>query len=272
MMDLAHLLNLHGRARVRKTVLILERIEHESTESIHAFPLLYLRELAVMLKESPESPDSLVQAAGSFLQAIDREQLFSEGRDNSDTRSMLRALNQFRHALMRISGQTPADWDFVNAPRSSSGFAQRKAGMRVYLEDVRSPFNIGSIFRTAEALGFEEIILSPECADPMHPRARRSAMGTIERMAWRRAPVSSLAEMEGVFALEVGGSALGEYTFPLPGVMVLGSEELGISSDALQYCTAGRVEIPLVGAKASLNVATAFGIAAFAWFSDAPPT
>jgi hypothetical protein len=72
MMDLAHLLNLHGRARVRKTVLILERIEHESTESIHAFPLLYLRELAVMLKESPESPDSLVQAAGSFLQAIDR--------------------------------------------------------------------------------------------------------------------------------------------------------------------------------------------------------
>jgi tRNA G18 (ribose-2'-O)-methylase SpoU len=54
--------------------------------------------------------------------------------------------------------------------------------------------------------------------------------------------------------------------------MVLGSEELGISSDALQYCTAGRVEIPLVGAKASLNVATAFGIAAFAWFSDAPPT
>lgn len=267
MMDLAHLLNLHGRARVRKTVLILERIERESVESIHAFPLLYLRELAVILKESPESPGSLVQAACSFLQAIAREQLSSEESGDTDTRSMLRALNQFRHVLMRISGQTPADWDFVNAPRSSSGLVQRKAGMRVYLEDVRSPFNIGSIFRTAEALGFEEIILSPECADPMHARARRSAMGTIERMAWRRAPVSSLAEMGGTFALEVGGSALGKFTFPLPGVMVLGSEELGISSDALQYCTAGRVEIPLVGAKASLNVATAFGIAAFAWFS-----
>ena len=267
MIDIAHLLNLHGRARVRKTVLILERIEREFTMDMHALPLSYLRELAVMLKESPESPDSIIQAASIFLQATNCEQLSLEGQTNADKRSMLRALNQFRHALMRISGQTPADWDFVDAPRGSSCLARRKTGMRVYLEDVRSPFNIGSIFRTAEAFGFEEIILSPECADPMHPRARRSAMGTIERIAWRRAPVSSLAEMEGVFALEVGGSAIGEYNFPLPGVMVLGSEELGISSDALQYCSAGSVEIPLVGAKASLNVATAFGIAAFAWFS-----
>jgi len=139
--------------------------------------------------------------------------------------------------------------------------------MRAYLEDIRSPFNVGSIFRTAEALGFEEIILSPECADPLHPRALRTAMGTVERMPWRRAPVSALAEMEGVFALEVGGSALQDFEFPLPGIMVLGSEELGVSREALGLCSRGCAEIPLVGSKASLNVATAFGIAGFAWLS-----
>lgn len=258
-MDIAHLLNLHGRARVRKAVLILERIEREFAESSHALPVAYLQELAAFLNESSESSESITFASSSFLKALEQE---------AEEYAVFRALNQFRHALMRISGQTPADWDFVNVPRSSSGLATRKAGMRVYLEDVRSPFNIGSIFRTAEALGFEEIILSPECADPLHPRARRSAMGTIERMPWRRAPLAALAELQGVFALEVGGDPIGRFAFPLPGVMVLGSEELGISSQALQYCRAGKVEIPLVGAKASLNVATAFGIAAFAWFSQ----
>jgi TrmH family RNA methyltransferase len=137
--------------------------------------------------------------------------------------------------------------------------------MRVYLEDIRSPFNVGSIFRTAEALGFEEIIISPECADPLHPRALRTAMGTIERLAWRRAPISALAAMEGVFALEVGGTPLQDFDFPLPGIMVLGSEELGVSQEVLRHCSRGSVEIPLVGSKASLNVATAFGIAGFAW-------
>jgi tRNA G18 (ribose-2'-O)-methylase SpoU len=48
--------------------------------------------------------------------------------------------------------------------------------------------------------------------------------------------------------------------------MVLGSEELGVSNKALQYCSAGCVEIPLVGTKASLNVATAFGIAGYSWY------
>jgi len=141
--------------------------------------------------------------------------------------------------------------------------------MRVYLEDLRSPFNVGSIFRTAEALGFEEVILSPECADPLHPRAQRSAMGTIERMPWRRVTLSTLAtqlEQTEIFALEVGGVPLDEFQFPQSGVMVLGSEELGISRQAMEYCTAGCVEIPLVGTKASLNVAIAFGIAGFSWF------
>jgi len=59
---------------------------------------------------------------------------------------------------------------------------------------------------------------------------------------------------------------LDEFQFPQSGVMVLGSEELGISRQAMEYCTAGCVEIPLVGTKASLNVAIAFGIAGFSWF------
>lgn len=254
MMDIRHFANLHGRARTRKAVLILERIEREwrSMDSpSYERSLVYARGLAEFMAISDESPEEVVLAAQNFL----------------SSKADLQAINRFRHALMAASGQRPADWDFVAEPRPPLSRATSRPGMRVYLEDIRSPFNVGSVFRTAEALGFEEIILSPECADPLHPRALRTSMGTVERLPWRRAPTSELAAMEGVFALEVGGIALQEFDFPLPGIMVVGSEELGISRETLGFCRRGCAEIPLVGTKASLNVATAFGIAGFAWLS-----
>lgn len=293
MMDLHHFANLHGRARTRKAVLILERIEREwkpqDRPSLERL-LGYAKSLAEFMATSDESSSDIVLASRTFLldPAIAAPQLpetgsapgtiivqgiavaqgsFEVDRCGDLSHIALRAINRFRHALMAISGQSPADWDFISAPRPSQSFAIRRPGMRAYLEDIRSPFNVGSIFRTAEALGFEELILSPECADPLHPRALRTSMGTIARLPWRRAPVSALAEMEGVFALEVGGSDLPDFAFPLSGIMVLGSEELGVSREALHLCSRGRVEIPLVGTKASLNVATAFGIAGFAWLS-----
>jgi TrmH family RNA methyltransferase len=284
MMDLRHFANLHGRARTRKAVLILERIEREwpsSDEHSKEFSLTYLRGLAEFIAASDESSAEIVLAARNFLldsviapQPRPSDTVAAQGSSGTDSGSAvfflatLRAINRFRHALMAVSGQNPADWDFIAGPRPALSRAARRPGMRAYLEDVRSPFNVGSIFRTAEALGFEEIILSPECADPFHPRARRTAMGTVARLPWRRAPISALGEMEGVFALEVGGTALREFVFPLSGVMVLGSEELGVSREALNFCGAGCVGIPLVGSKASLNVATAFGIAGFAWLSS----
>jgi TrmH family RNA methyltransferase len=74
--------------------------------------------------------------------------------------------------------------------------------------------------------------------------------------------------MEGpFFALETGGTRLGDFEFPPKGVMIVGSEELGTSPEALALADAslGRVTIPAYGAKGSLNVSVAFGIVLQAW-------
>ncbi len=276
MMDLKHFANLHGRARTRKAALLLERIERswaggiffpEDIDASHSSSSLsadvnrdveFARDLAEFLAMSEESSDEVANAAREFLVRV----------SSANFGTVRSALNSFRHRLMVISGQSPADWDFIASTRPGRASLHRASGMRIYLEDIRSPFNVGSIFRTAEALGFEEIILSPDCADPLHPRALRTAMGTVERMQWRRAALSELDIMENVFALEVGGTLLEDFDFPRSGTMVLGSEELGVSSEALRHCSKGVVEIPLTGAKASLNVATAFGIAGYTWLSS----
>jgi TrmH family RNA methyltransferase len=208
------------------------------------------------------------------------KKVFNESRDGFTTNDkpvILRALNNIKHILMTETGNEQADWDFTD----NSGHLdpeKRKIfeGMQVYLEDIRSPFNVGAIFRTAESFGVEKIILSPFCADPRHRRAERTAMGCIDIIPWERqelfaAPDNTLTDLSGeplpVFALETGGIPLADFPFPRRGLLIAGSEELGVSPRALAAADAslGRVSIPCYGAKASLNVSVAFGIALQMW-------
>ena len=139
--------------------------------------------------------------------------------------------------------------------------------MFVYLDEIRSPFNVGSMFRTAESFGAEKIFLSPLCASQEHPHAVRSAMGCIEIMPYEH--VHGLPHGIPVFALETGGTPLDEFSFPERGIMIAGSEELGVNPTLLEAADSslGRVTIPCFGAKGSLNVSVAFGIAMQAWAS-----
>ena len=68
-----------------------------------------------------------------------------------------------------------------------------------------------------------------------------------------------------IFALETGGTPIEEFQFPQKGICIIGSEELGISPQALKKATYGRVTIPMIGLKASLNVGVAFGILMQKW-------
>jgi len=201
--------------------------------------------------------------------------IFSEAQSPETVR---RALNNVKHLLHTETGREQADWDFNECfdRRDSAGMLNPKerqifTGMHIYLEDIRSPFNIGAMFRTAESFGVEKIILSPFCADPHHRRAQRTAMGCIDIVPWERQNLFSAEEIAHlqypVFALETGGIPLDEFTFPRQGLLIAGSEELGVSPRALAAADAslGRVSIPCYGAKASLNVSVAFGIAVNSW-------
>ena len=281
MIQVRQLAKLHGVARSRKCALLLERIELElsaqgfpleSGTETHSHELLtYALDLAAFLAESPESGAELAAAA-----------LRCQGlaRPPATPAAAFRAIDDLRHYLARASGQAPADWDLHDfraqgipaigkdgRPDPAAGLRSPLPGTRVFLEDIRSPFNVGTILRTAEALGFEEVLLSPACADPRHPRAERSAMGAVDLIPWRRCPLEELPALGEVFALELGGAALGEFAFPKRGVLILGSEELGVSADALAMAEDRRASIPMRGLKASINVAVAFGIAAHAWVS-----
>ncbi len=182
---------------------------------------------------------------------------------NSRSRYLGPAMEDLQHALLAQAGVQTGEWDLdipeECAPREVLPF-------RVYLDRVRSPFNVGSVFRTAESFGVREILLHPACASPLHPRARRSAMGCIDRIPWRTAEYD---EIEGaVFALETGGREIDVFPFPREGTAAVGSEEQGVSPELLEIAdrSLGRVSIPTAGGKRSLNLSVAYGILAFQWY------
>jgi len=210
----------------------------------------------------------------------DIEALLVESRKDTALSALLRLCNHTRHALLSAIGTFPAEWDLIvsegNIERSSSDSSADSdapfvrsyfPGVSVYAEDIRSPFNLGSIFRTAEAFGAEKVMISPLCVPPSHSRAQRSAMGCIDYLPWERLSLEEIPSSTPVFALETGGTSIEEFDFPHEGIVLIGSEELGLSSEALARAAYGRVSIPMTGIKASLNVGVAFGILMQAWTS-----
>ena len=179
---------------------------------------------------------------------------------------LLRELDSLRHRMASDLGMETADWDLLQ-PVGAEGPPRRVLPCRVYADLIRSPFNLGSIFRTSECFGVQEILIAPGGASPEHPRARRSAMGSIDLVPHRYAEPEELEACDGVFALETGGTPLGDFAFPPQGICVVGSEELGVRSGLrrLAESRAGIVSLPLRGAKGSLNVSVAFGILMHAW-------
>lgn len=218
-------------------------------------------------KKRAESIKDLLTLVDEEKRTFDKDGLLAGGA--AQEKSAVRVIcAQCRAALMEILEVTPADWNFIIAPHKD-GVRHYHKGVFVYLEGIRSPFNLGSIFRTAEALGAEKIFYSFDCASIKHPRAIRSAMGAISMIPSEEGDLDRLAKEYPIFALETGGEDIKTFSFPREGVVVIGSEELGISPDTLnkikKLSKNPIVTIPMTGKKESLNVAVAFGILLNSW-------
>lgn len=148
--------------------------------------------------------------------------------------------------------------------------ASDKTPLTVVLDDVRSMYNVGSVFRTADSFRLEKIMLCGITACPPHPEIHKTALGAELSMEWKSSPsvIDSVKKLheEGyeVYALEQV-----EHSVPLQNfkvehgkkyALILGNEVKGVSQEAVNICD-GAIEIPQFGTKHSMNVSVSGGIA-----------
>ena len=132
----------------------------------------------------------------------------------------------------------------------------------IYLDSVRSAYNVGSILRTVEALRIGTVYFSEKTPFIDNEKVRRTAMGAAEIVPVHRGiPLSTLPRPLIVLDTSDEAIPVSNFSFPNTFTLILGNEEYGVSDEALLLAD-HLVEIPLLGAKNSLNVACAFAIAA----------
>lgn len=147
------------------------------------------------------------------------------------------------------------------------------AGARsvLVLEDVVDHTNVGAILRCAAALGFDAVLLSPRCADPLYRRAVKVAVGAVFSVPWTRLPewYDALPDLSQrgftTVALTLAADAVPveEAVAGLDRVaLVLGSEGHGLSA-RWQAAADRRAIIPMHGGVDSLNVAAAAAVACY---------
>lgn len=147
---------------------------------------------------------------------------------------------------------------------------RRKKEVVLVLHNVRSRFNVGAIFRTADAAGVSKIYLCGITPAPPHPKIDKVALGAEKTVAFEhvRQTQRLLAKLKKesyyLVSLEQSKKSIPYYSlkprFPL--ALVVGSEVKGTPSSILRICNK-IVEIPMHGKKESLNVGIATGIVLF---------
>lgn len=142
-----------------------------------------------------------------------------------------------------------------------------KPALMVLLENIRSAYNVGSIFRTADSAGVARLYLTGYTAYPPHPKLEKTALGSLTSVPWEHhesaITVVQTLQKQGVrvLAAEVADVATSIYEigFTEDTCLVFGNEVDGVSQELLSRVD-GVVRVPMFGMKESLNVATAAGV------------
>ncbi len=160
-----------------------------------------------------------------------------------------------------------------------------KTPIIVVLENIRSAYNVGSVFRTSDAFLVEAIYIIGYTSQPPHKEIKKTALGAEETVLWKHFASSAEAihelransynvyaveQAEGSFKLNAIGFEADEKI-----AVIFGNEVAGVEQSTISLCD-GCIEIPQLGMKHSLNIATAAGVVLWELVSErmplSPPT
>lgn len=145
----------------------------------------------------------------------------------------------------------------------------KKNPIYIIVDNVLDTYNIGSIFRLADAVAVEKVLLCGDTETPPNHRIKKASINTTEWVSWEYAPTAveviknlrfKIKDLQ-VVAVEQSEKSVPydmiDYTFPI--ALVVGHETDGISAEVLEKCDY-IAEIPMWGVNVSLNVMVSLGI------------
>lgn len=155
-------------------------------------------------------------------------------------------------------------------PQAAAYDGLKQLPVSVLLENVRSMYNVGSFFRTADAAGIECLYLAGITASPPKKQLSKTALGAEETVPWKysRNGLDFVEDLRArgheIAAIETSAQSIDLFDWRprFPVCVLFGHEVDGLSPEALALADT-HIRIPMLGSKHSLNVATAGGVVMF---------
>lgn len=168
-----------------------------------------------------------------------------------------------------MTANSKLSMDALNRKSVEEFKAAEKIPVIAVLENIRSAYNTGSVFRTADAFLLQAVYLTGYTPFPPHKEIKKTALGAEDSVDWKHfanaAEAIALLRKEGytIFAVEqaINSYKLHQKQF-IPGekiAVLFGNEVTGVEQSTIDQCD-GCIEIPQLGMKHSLNIATAAGV------------
>jgi 23S rRNA (guanosine2251-2'-O)-methyltransferase len=157
----------------------------------------------------------------------------------------------------------------------------KKQNIYIILDDVLDTYNVGSIFRLADAVGAKKVYLCGKTETPPNSRIKKASINTWQWVTWNYAPtaVEAIQEVKSqnsnvkIIGIEQDSRSVpfDSFNYKLPIALVVGNETDGISKEVLEICD-NIVELPMFGINTSLNVMVTLGIVLYKLIEKNPMT
>lgn len=159
-------------------------------------------------------------------------------------------------------------------PEEGTSAKIKRRPIYLILEDVYDTYNVGGLFRLADALAFEKIYLCGTTETPPNHKIKKASIGTYKIVPWEycknaKEAFSKLSIINGQLSINIVAIEQNEKSIPytkaeykLPLALVVGNETSGISKETLKLCD-HVVEIPMHGINKSLNVIVSAAIVGY---------
>jgi tRNA G18 (ribose-2'-O)-methylase SpoU len=245
------------KSKVEEIQRLFQVLEQDSQDGM--FDQQLLEQLSMCIRELENSPDPILQKLSKY---------HSHLKPDMSLRHFATIAVPFERYLKKAI----TDDDFLVSKTDRDHLVASRVPLHFIIDNMRSAFNVGSIFRTADTLGAQKLWLTGYTPTPHQLQVEKAALGATLILEWE---VTSFKEAVDqlkrknfrIVALETSSKAK-DISYPFDEsqatAFVVGNERFGLDTDQLAMCDEVR-KIPTYGIKNSLNAATAAAIAGYEW-------
>ncbi len=248
---------MSDRSNVEEIYRLFQGLEQDSKDGLYDKQLL--ERLIDCIGELENSTDPILKKLAKY-------------KSHLNSGMTLRHFSNIAVPFERYLKKSIQDDDFLVSATDRDHLVTPRVPLHFVIDNMRSAFNVGSIFRTADTLGAQKIWLTGYTPTPHQLQVEKAALGAAFIMEWETLPfdqaIQNLKNLNfKIVALETSAKAI-DISVPFeesqPLAFVVGNERFGLDAEQLKKCDEIR-RIPTFGIKNSLNAATAAAIAGYEW-------